>query len=183
MCSFYSEILGRKRREYAMRVSAAGLIAVVCGVCIAACTPLPKSFKPHTPEEQAVVRTIDAFLSAWRARDAERLTPLVLPEATIEAFADGGRVPPARILALPQRAADAALLRVTANRLVDFHQDAPNRVSVGAYVHDIVDVARGSDQVTTRIKWDLVRDNGAWRIQHITQTTCVHPLDIRGFCG
>ena len=164
-----------------MRISAAGLIVVVCGLCIAACTPLPKSFKPHTPEEQAVVRTITAFLSAWRARDPERLKPLVLPEATMEASVDGSRLPSERILALPQRAEDAALLRVTTDRLVDFQQTAPNRVSVGAYVHDIVDVSRGTDQVTTRLRWDLVQGNGTWRIQHIAQTTWVHPLDIRGF--
>jgi hypothetical protein len=139
-----------------MSLSAAGLIVVVCGVCITACTPSPKSFTPRTPEEQAVVRTLVAFLAAWHARDAERLKSLVLPEATMEALTDGSRVPPERILALPQR------------------------VSVGAYVHAIVEVSRGSDQVTTRIRWDLVRENGGWRIQHLTQTTWVHPWDIPG---
>jgi hypothetical protein len=161
-----------------MSISAAGLIVVVCGVYLTACTPFPKSFTPRTPEEQAVVRTIGAFLAAWHARDAERLTPLVLPEATMEASTDGDRVPPERILALPQRAEEAALLRVSADRLVDFQQSAPQRVSVGAYVHDIVDVSRGTDQVTTRIRWDLIRDNGGWRIQHIVQTTWVHPLNV-----
>jgi hypothetical protein len=166
-----------------MKISAAGLLVVVWGMCAAACIPLPKSFTPRTPQEQAVVRTIDTFLSAWRARDLAQLSPLVLPEATMDAFVDGSPVPPERILALPQRAEDAALLRATADRLVDFQQPAPQRVSVSAYVHDVIDVARGSDQVTVRIRWDLLQENETWRIQHITQTTWVHPLDIRGFGG
>ena len=162
-----------------MQICVVVLAVMLCGMSLTACTPLPKSFTPHTPEEQAVVRTIDSFLSAWRAHDRERLAPLVLQEAAMDAFVDGSPLPPARILALPQRADGAALWQATADRLVDFRQSSPRSVSVGTYVHDVVQVDRGSDEVTTLIRWDLVQESGTWRIQHMTQTTWVHPWDIR----
>jgi hypothetical protein len=164
-----------------MKISAAVIVTVVCGISLAACTPLPKSFKPHTADEQAVAQTIVTFLSAWNARDVEKLNTLVLPEATLEAFVDGSRVPPERILlAVRQRTGSSPLQQATADRLVDFRQASSTSVSVETYVHDFVRRDRGRDQVTTRLRWDLVRDHGAWHIQHIAQTTWVHPFEIGG---
>jgi SnoaL-like domain len=163
-----------------MKISAAVIVTMTCGMSLAACTPLPKAFTPHTADEPAVVQTIATFLSAWNARDMERLNTLVLPEATMEAFVDGSRIPPERILAVRQRPDEAPLQQATADRLVDFRQSSATSISVGTYVYNVVRRDRGSDQITTRLRWDLIRDNGAWHIQHLAQTTWVHPLDIGG---
>ena len=163
-----------------MQVSRAVLVAVVWGMCMAACTPLPKSFTPHTPEEQAVVHTITTFLSAWRARDVVTLKTLVLPEATMDAFVDGSRIPPKPILALQQSSDNSPLLQATAERLVNFRQASPTTASVETYVHDSVRVQQDTNQVTTRIRWDLAQQERQWRIQHIAQTTWLVPSHVRG---
>jgi hypothetical protein len=150
-------------------------------MCVAACTALPKTFMPQTPEEQAVAYTVTTFLSAWHARDVATLTTLVLPDATIDAFVDGSPVPPAPILlVVQQRPDDSPLLQASADHLVDFRQSSSSSVSVGTYVHDLVRVRETTDEVTTRIRWDLVQRDGQWHIQHIAQTTWVVPYYVRG---
>jgi hypothetical protein len=167
--------------EQPVKRSAAVLVVIVWEVCLAACTPLPKSFTPHTAEEQAVVYTIRTFLTAWHARDLAALHMLVTPAATMDAFVDGSPVPPERILAVRQPADYAPLLGATADHLVDFRQPSPQSAAVETYVYNYVrDGDLGIDQETTRIRWDLVRRNGQWQIDHIAQTTWLHPFYIRG---
>lgn len=164
-----------------MKRSAAVLMVIVWWLYVAACTPLPKSFTPHTAEEQAVVHTIRTFLTAWHARDVATLSRLVTWEATMDAFVDGSPIPPKRILAVQQDADNAPLLGATADRLVDFRQPSPESATVETYVYDYVRDDLGTDQKTTRIRWELVQRQGQWQIGHMAQTTWLHPFYLRGF--
>ena len=163
-----------------MKRSGAVLVVLIWGVCLGACTPLPKSFTPHTAEEQAVVHTIRTFLTAWHARGVETLHMLVTPEATLDAFVDGSALPPERILAVRQQADHAPLLGASADYLMNFHQSSPQLSTVETYVYNYVYGDLGTDQETTRIRWDLVRQNGQWRITHMAQTTWLQPFYLRG---
>jgi hypothetical protein len=154
---------------------------MVWTVSVVSCTPLPKPFSPQTPDEQAVARTVVTFLAAVKTQDMETLNTLVFPDATMAAFVDGSREPPQSIRASLLRANDSPLLHAAANKLVDFRQASPMQASVGAYVTDIVNAPyRGTDQVTTRIRWDLVERDGQWRIQHLAQTTWITPYNAAG---
>jgi SnoaL-like domain len=165
-----------------MRAYAAACVAMVWTISVVSCTSFPKPFTPHTPDEQAVARTVVTFLTAVKTQDLETLNTLVLPDATMAAFVDGSPEPPQPILASLQRADDSPLLHAAANKLVDFRQASPTQVSVGTYVNDIVNAPsyRGTDQVTTRIRWDLVQHDGQWRIQHMAQTIWITPYNAAG---
>lgn len=164
-----------------MRAYAAACVAMVWTISVVSCTSLPKSFTPQTPDEQAVARTVMTFLAAVKTQDLATLNTLALPDATMAAFVDGSPEPPQPILASLQRADDSPLLHAAANKLVDFRQASPTQASVGTYVTDIVNAPyRGTDQVTTRIRWDLVERDGQWRIQHLAQTTWITPYNGAG---
>jgi hypothetical protein len=106
---------------------------------------------------------------------------LVTPDATMDAFVDGSPLPPERILAVRQRAENAPLLGATADHLVDFRRSSPENSTVETYVYNYVrDGDLGTDQETTRLRWELVRQNGQWRISHMAQTTWLHPFYLRG---
>jgi hypothetical protein len=168
------------KEEY-MRVYAAAGVAIVWAMSVIACAAFPKSFTPQTPDEQAVARTVVTFLSASKARDMQTLNTLVLPDATVAAFVDGSAEPPQPILASVQRADDAPWLHAAADKLVDFRQASPTQASVGTYTTDFVTRQdRSTEEVTTRIRWNLVQRDGQWRIQHIAQTTWITPYNARG---
>jgi hypothetical protein len=168
------------KEEY-MRACAAACVAIVWAMSIAACAAFPKRFTPQTPEEQAIARTMATFLSASKAHDLPTLNTLVLPEATVAAFVDGSPEPPQPLLASVQRADDAPWRHATADKLVDFRQSSPTQASVGTYTTDFVTRQdRSTDEVTTRIRWDLVQRDGQWRIQHIAQTVWITPYHTRG---
>jgi hypothetical protein len=74
------------------------------------------------------------------------------------------------------------MLAATAERLVNFRQLSPERTMVETYVYrEVRDGDLGIDQETTRIRWDLLRRDGQWQIDHLAQTTWLHPVYIRGF--
>ena len=164
-----------------MRAYAAACVAIVWAMSVAACAAFPKSFTPQTPDEQAVAHTVVTFLSASKAGDLQTLNTLVTPEATVAAFVDGSAEPPQPILESVQHPDDAPWLHAAANKLVDFRRASPTQASVGTYTTDFVTRQdRSTDEVTTRIRWDLVQRDGQWRIQHIAQTTWITPYHTRG---
>jgi SnoaL-like domain len=164
-----------------MRAYAAACVAIVWAMSVAACAAFPKSFTPQTPDEQAIARTMVTFLSASKAGDLQTLNTLVTPEATVAAFVDGSPEPPQPLLESVQHPDDSPWRYAAADKLVDFRQTSPTQASVGTYMTDFVTRQdRSTDEVTTRIRWDLVQRDGQWHIQHIAQTTWITPYHTRG---
>jgi hypothetical protein len=147
------------------------MTVMVWAMFVAACATFPHSFTPQTPDQQAVARTLETFLTALRAHDFATVRTVIVPEATITADIQGSQVSQERILALQQSASNTPLLNVTPNRLVDYRQLSADQASLGAYLHDFL----GPEIQTIHFTWTLRRQDGQWRIHHITQTTWSTP--------
>jgi hypothetical protein len=143
-------------------------IAILCGIWLAGCNAvLQKPFLPTTPDEQAVVRTVEAFLAAARAQDTDTIARLLLPEATIERVVDGIPVANGRYRAGPA----AEPLPADVARLVNFRQLTADRVAVETY---IVTYLEKMTQVT-HLRWDLVRHERMWRVLTLNDTSWTRP--------
>ena len=74
------------------------LSVVLCMIALAACVGESAQTAPHSPDEDAILETVDAFFLAMAEEDAAALTAIVAPGATMVAigYGEDGAQPPRR---------------------------------------------------------------------------------------
>jgi hypothetical protein len=120
---------------------------------------------------------MNAFLSAFHARDVEALDTLMAPDAIVERFVEGHPVSrqPAR-RGIPRQLGASYLLRGVPIELVNFRQPSPEKASIETYIITSPD----SGTRTTHLRWYLIHREGRWLIAKIEEMTWTLSLNIKG---
>ena len=145
---------------------------IVYGLLLGACASTAR-FEPQTPDQQAIARTMETWFAATRAGDVNTIGSLLAPDATFSFFEEGTRIEAKRYdEEVQQRLRSSALFDSPSPKLVNFKQSAPTNASVEASI--LTDLERGKWTRTTRPHWDLVRLDGAWRIENMVLNTSLY---------
>jgi hypothetical protein len=148
----------------------------LCVLCLTACAIVPQRFEPRTAEEQAIARTLEAFLAAYRAQDFATIQRLTAPDATIKVGDAANQQFQEGIVALRQDGITSDLLQVTPDRLVNFQRHGADSASVESYIHTYTDQGVENSQ----IRWELVQRGSQWLIAALTESTWEVSLHSRG---
>jgi hypothetical protein len=159
-----------------MRAMVIAVSMCLCVLCLTACAIVPQRFEPHTPEEQAIARTLDTFLAAYRAQDFATIRSLTAPEATIRVGDTAQQRFQEGIVALRQSGITSDLLQVTPAKLVNFQRPRAESASVESYIHTYTD--RGVE--SSQIRWELEQRGNQWLITALRERSWDIDLHSRG---
>ena len=149
-----------------MRSVVIAALMYLCVLSLAACAIVPQRFEPRTAEEQAIARTLGAFLVAYRAQDFATINTLTAPEATIRVGDTANQRFQEGIVALRQGGIASDLLQVTPEKLVNFQRPRTDSASVESYIHTYTD--RGVEN--SQFRWELVQRDNQWLIAAFTES-------------
>jgi hypothetical protein len=143
---------------------------------LTACAVIPQRFEPRTAEEQAIARTLEAFLAAYRAQDFATIHTLAVPEATIRVGKAAHQRFQEGIVALRQGGITSDLLQVTPEKLVNFQRPRADSASVESFIHTYTDQGVENSQ----IRWELVQRDNQWLIAALIESSWEVHLHSRG---
>lgn len=149
------------------------LAVVLCCAFAAACA---KSFRPTTPEEQAVARIMRDVQAALRTGDKATLARLFTPDATVVITneRDQGSEKPWRS-AVQQH---GSVLRIGVNDpLFNFRQPTPQQALLESTSETAVDARSYTEN--KHIRWELRQTNG-WQVERVSATIWTFPIPPRG---